>query len=76
MDTQWLRRAFSVDEFHRMAEADVFGEEDRLERLDGKIVRMTPLGSCHAGRVNRLLTAAVGNDSVVSVQNQASLAQI
>ena len=73
MDTQWLRRAFSVDEFHRMAEADVFGEEDRLERLDGKIVRMTPLGSCHAGRVNRLnrlLTAAV-----VSVQNQASLAQ-
>ena len=44
MDTQLLRRAFSVDEFHRMAEAGVFGEDDRLELLDGEIVRMTPIG--------------------------------
>ena len=61
MDTQLLRRAFSVDEFHRMAEAGVFGEDDRLELLDGEIVRMTPIGSRHAGCVNRLtslLTAA------------------
>ena len=66
MDTQLLRRAFSVDEFHRMAEADVFGEDDRLELLDGEIVRMTPSGSQHAGCVNRLtslLTAAVGTDA-------------
>ncbi len=72
MDTQLLRRAFSVDEFHRMAEADVFGEDDRLELLDGEIVRMTPIGNHHAGCVNRLtslLTAAVGTDAVVSVQN-------
>ena len=72
MDTQVLRRAFSVDEFHRMAEAGVLGEDDRLELLDGEIVRMTPIGSHHAGCVNRLtslLTAAVGTDAVVSVQN-------
>ena len=72
MDTQILRREFSVDEFHRMAEAGVFGEGDRLELLDGEIVCMTPIGSRHAGCVNRLtslLTAAVGTDAVVSVQN-------
>ena len=72
MDTQLLRRAFSVDEFHRMAEAGVFGEDDRVELLDGDIVRMTPIGSRHAGCVNRLnglLTTAVGPDGVVSVQN-------
>ena len=72
MDTQLLRRAFSVDEFHRMAEAGVFGEDDRLELLDGEIVRMTPIGSHHAGCVNRLnslLNTAVGPHAVVSVQN-------
>jgi hypothetical protein len=72
MDTQLLRRAFSVDEFHRMAEASVFGEDDRLELLDGEIVQMTPIGSHHAGcvnRLNRLLTAAVGTDAVISLQN-------
>ena len=72
MDTQLLRRAFSVDEFHRMVEAGVFGDDDRLELLDGEIVRMTPIGSHHAGcvnRLNRLITAAVGTHAVVSVQN-------
>ena len=56
-----------------MAEADVFGEDNRLELLDGEIVRMTPIGSHHAGcvnRLNRLLTAAVGTDAGVSVQNR------
>lgn len=75
MDTQLLRRAFSVDEFHRMADAGVFGEDDRLELLDGDVVRMTPIGSHHAGcvnRLNRLLTTAVGTDAVVSVQNPVS----
>ena len=35
MDTQLLRRAFSMDEFHRMAEAGVFGEDDRVSRSRG-----------------------------------------
>ena len=72
MDTQVLKRAFSVGEFHRMAEAGVFGENDRLELLAGEIVRMTPIGSHHAGCVNRLtrlLTAALASDAVVAVQN-------
>ena len=72
MDTQVLKRAFSAGEFHRMAEAGVFGENDQLELVGREIVRMTPIGSRHAGCVNRLirlLTAALGSDAVVAVQN-------
>ncbi len=72
MDTQVLRRAFSVGKFHWMAEVGVFGENDQLKLLAGEIIRMTPTGSCHAGCVNRLtrlLTAALGSDAVVAVQN-------
>lgn len=31
MEAQVLRRVFSVDEFHRMAEAGILAEDDRLE---------------------------------------------
>lgn len=54
MDAQVLRRLFAVDEFHRMAEAGVFGDADRLELVDGEIVQMAPIGSRHAGCVMRL----------------------
>ena len=54
MEAQVLRRVFSVDEFHRMAEAGVLAEDDRLELLDGEIVQMAPIGSRHAGCVARL----------------------
>ena len=72
MDTQLLKRTFNVDEYHQMAKAGIFGEDDRLELLEGEIVQMTPIGSRHAGCVNRLtrlLTVAAGTDAVVAVQN-------
>jgi len=71
MDTQVLRRLFSVDEFHQMAEAGVFGEGDRLELLDGEIVQMTPIGSRHAGcvmRLNELFAQRRQASAIVSVQ--------
>ena len=70
MEAQVLKRLFSVDEFHQMAEAGVFGEDDRLELLDGEIVQMTPIGSRHAACVMRL-NASFGQlwaSAVVSVQ--------
>jgi Uma2 family endonuclease len=42
---------FTVDEFERIAEAGVFGEDARLELLNGEIVEMTPVGSRHIGCV-------------------------
>lgn len=78
MEAQVLRRVFSVDEFHRMADAGVFAEDDRLELLDGEIVRMTPIGSRHVGCVDRL-NAWFGQrlhaDVIVHVQNPVLLSQ-
>ena len=53
-EAQILKRLFTVDEFHQIAEAGVFGEHDRLELLDGEIVQMPPIGSQHAACVARL----------------------
>jgi Uma2 family endonuclease len=35
-------RLLSVDEYHRMIEAGIFDEDERVELLEGVIVAMTP----------------------------------
>jgi Uma2 family endonuclease len=42
---------FTVDEFERIAELGLFGEDARVELLDGEVVEMTPVGSRHIGCV-------------------------
>ncbi len=39
---------FTVAEYHRMIEAGIFNEDDRVELLDGRIVKMTPKSVRHA----------------------------
>jgi Uma2 family endonuclease len=78
METQVLKRLFSVDEFHQMAEAGVFGEDDRLELLDGEIVQMTPIGSRHSGcvdRLNHLFWERCRASAIVHVQNPLVLSE-
>jgi Uma2 family endonuclease len=48
------RRLFTVDEYHRMADAGIFSEDDRIELIGGEIVQMTPIGTRHASTVARL----------------------
>ena len=77
MEMALLKRPFTVDEFHRMAEAGVFGEDDRLELLDGEIVCMTAIGSRHAAcvkRLNELLGQRVQESAIVGVQDPVVLA--
>ena len=78
MDAQVLKRRFSVDEFHQMAEAGIFGDGDRVELLAGEVVEMTPIGSRHAACVRRLiarLSLAVGQKAIVDVQNPLYLGE-
>ena len=67
---------FTVEDHHRMAEAEIFHEDSRVELIRGQIVDMAPVGSAHIAAVNRLtrlLVAAVGDRGVISVQNPVRL---
>jgi Uma2 family endonuclease len=78
MAVELLRRAFTVTEYHRMAEAGILTEDDRVELLEGEIVTMTPIGSRHAACVNRLTEAfavRVVGRAIVSVQNPIQLGE-
>lgn len=70
------RRLWTVDEYHRMGEAGLLGNEDRVELVGGELVQMAPIGSEHAGCVGtltRLLVMAVGERAIVFVQNPVRL---
>lgn len=71
-------RPFNVDEFHRMTEAGILSEDDRVELIDGGIVEMAPIGPRHAScvmRLTSLLTQQLGKKAVVSVQNPIQLGE-
>ena len=76
IDIGHRRHRFTVDEYHRMAQAGIFGEDDRIELIDGEIVEMTPIGSQHAGivgRLNRLFVEQLDASRVVWPQNPIRL---
>ncbi len=71
LEARVKKRRFGVEEYHRMAEAGIFGEDDRVELADGEIVEMTPIGWRHVRAVTVLtqLLAGALPDYFVSVQN-------
>ena len=59
-----------------MGEAGILTEDDRVELIEGQLIAMAPISSDHSGTVNslnRMLVLAVGNRSVVAVQNPVQL---
>jgi Uma2 family endonuclease len=70
------RRRFTVEEYHRLAEAGILHEGDRVELIEGEIISMTPIGLRHAacvGRLNRELTLALGRRALLWPQNPVQL---
>ena len=69
------RRTFTADEFERMAEAGILGEDERVELIEGEIVWMSPIGPKHAWCVNALsdLFALLRDRVLVAVQNPIRL---
>ena len=66
------RHRFTVEEYHKMAEAGIFGEDDLVELIDGEVVKMAPIGWRHAwcvNTLNMLLARLAQSRYVVSVQN-------
>jgi Uma2 family endonuclease len=71
-----VRRRFTVHDYHRMGEAGILHEDDRVELIEGEIVEMAAIGTRHFACVNgltRLLVRGVGDAAIVSVQNPARL---
>ena len=76
MGTQVSTKKFTVYDFHRMGEAGIFSEDDRVELLEGEIIERAPRGSRHAAcvsRLNRILILQLGPTAIVSVQNPIRL---
>lgn len=76
MSFQVARRYFTVAEYRRMAEAGIIAEDDRVELIEGEILRMSPIGSLHAScvkRLNSLLGDLVRGAAIVSVQDPIQL---
>ena len=67
---------FTVDDYHRMAEAGILSADERTELIEGVIVTMSPVGTPHFVAVlllDQLLRDAVGTRAVVSVQGPIRL---
>ncbi|MGE5444706.1 MAG: Uma2 family endonuclease [Ignavibacteriales bacterium] len=76
MPLQVTKRHFNIDEYYRMAEAGILSEDDRIELIEGEIIKMAPIGSRHAGCVshlNTLFNRQVGETALVNVQNPVRL---
>lgn len=70
------RRRFTVHDYHRMAEAGILHEDDRVELIEGEISEMAAIGSRHftcVNTLNRLLVKSLGEEAIVSVQNPVRL---
>jgi Uma2 family endonuclease len=76
MSVQVTKRRFNITEYYRMAETGILSEDDRVELIEGEIIKMAPIGSRHAGcvsRLNTLFNRLVSETTLVSVQNPVRL---
>ncbi len=75
---QIARRRFTADEYHRMAEAGILTEDDRVELIAGEIVEMAAIGVRHADcltALTDLLRELLGQEVSLRVQNPIHLAE-
>jgi Uma2 family endonuclease len=68
---------FSVDEYHKLGEAGILGEDDRVELLNGDLIAMAPIGGEHRTLIDTLNLLFAGyaekNRYRIGIQNPISL---
>jgi len=70
MALDYRRRPITVHDYHLMAEAGVFGFDERVELVNGELIAVPPFGPPHrsaANRLTRLLTERFNGRAVVQV---------
>jgi Uma2 family endonuclease len=76
MATEISRRLFTVHDYHRMVDAGILSEDDRVELIHGEILAMSPIGPRHNAailRANQSLVRIVGGRALVGVQGSVRL---
>ncbi len=76
--TQPYLYPMTVEAYHRMAETGILQHTHGIELIDSRIIRMSPIGSEHADRVNRLaryFSKIAADDLVISIQNPVYLSE-
>ncbi len=79
LKTMMETRKLTVDEWRRMVEVGMFGEDERLEFRYGEIIKMTPIGKEHTAAVkflNKTLVLALEDKAEVSPQSALDLGEI
>jgi Uma2 family endonuclease len=76
MATDIAKKLFTVYDYHKMADAGILREGERVELIRGEIIRMSPIHPPHNGtihRANRSLVRIVGDNAIVGVQGSIRL---
>ncbi|NMG07555.1 Uma2 family endonuclease [Brasilonema sp. UFV-L1] len=76
MSVQLLRRKFTVEQYHKMAEFGILREDEQVELIRGEIIEMSPIGTKHAACVNRLVNLLIqrlGKRIILAPQNPVIL---
>ncbi len=79
MVVQLLKRQFSIQDYHQMVVAGILGEDERVELIQGKIIKMSPIGTRYASCVKRLLklfSQSLGDSVTVAVQDPIELSNL
>lgn len=79
MAVAFQKRLFSSDEYHSMLEAGILSEDDRVELIEGEVLRIAAIGSRHAAcvkRVNGLFSRAFRGRALVGVQDPVHLGDL
>src|SRR5207302_7430812 len=70
------KRLFTVHEYHRMVDAGILREGDRVELIHGEVITMSPISPRHNAailRANHSLMRIVGDRALVGVQGSIRL---
>jgi Uma2 family endonuclease len=69
----------TLDEWHKMGEANIYPPNSRLELINGEILDMAPIGSRHASHLNRIVDILVflcHGKTIPSPQNPLQLGDL
>lgn len=76
MAIEITKRLFTVHDYHRMVDAGILSEDDRVELIRGEIIAMSPIGPRHSAavlRATQALVKLVGDLAIVGVQGSIRL---